>query len=430
MLSLRSRRLVAPSLQMGAGLVVFGIAGYVFVALTGRTLPKAEANLALAFYFVVNVAGPGVFAALEQVASRSTSRALAAGRPVGPELRKVLRAGAILVAVVTGLLVLLAPVLVGATLHGDWVVFAAVLTTPALNGALHLVRGQLAGSRRFGGYSAVLAIEGAARMVLCLGLAVAGADHAWVYAAAYQISTVVAVLAGLAWLRARRPAEPVEPVEPTAEDTTIGRSLAALSVATLFAQLLPNIAPLAVTSRLAEDSAVALAFGQAAVIARIPVLLFFPVLTMLLPSLTAAVTRGDLALFARRMRLLLAGIVGAGIPGVALFVAIGPWVLRTFLATPQPPDTGIMLLLGTSTVVLIAAYAVQPALVALGRDRVVTVGWVVGSVVTLGLALLLPDAVTAAAIGQLLGPGLTLLIVLHGLLRELRSDSRPAVATR
>jgi hypothetical protein len=60
--------------------------------------------------------------------------------------------------------------------------------------------------------------------------------------------------------------------------------------------------------------------------------------------------------------------------------------------------------------------------VALGRDRVVTAGWAIGSVVTLAVALLPFDAVTMAAAGQLIGPGLTFLVVLLGLRAGLRAE--------
>jgi O-antigen/teichoic acid export membrane protein len=421
---------------MAGGLLVFAVAGYAFVALTGRTLSKGEANLAISFYFLVNVFGPGIFAALEQVASRTTSRALTANLPLGAALRRVRRAGGWLVGTVMVLLVLLAPVMVGTTLHGDWVLYGLVLATPAINAALHLARGQLAGLRRFGHYAAVLAIEGAARLVFCVLLVAGHTDVAWIYGVAYLAASVAALLAAMVWLRADGPAGSGSgdgggdgSGNGSAGDgggdggggEPVGKSLAALAVATLFAQLLPNIAPLVVTSRMAEDSAVALAFGQAAVIARIPLLLFFPIQTMLLPNLTAAVTRGALDVVARRMRLFLAGIVGFGAVAAVLFVLLGPWVLRTFLSATVDLDASTMLLLATSTVVLIAACAVQPALVALRRDRVVTAGWAAGSAVTLGLGLLLADPVDGAAIGQVVGPGLTLLVALLGLRAGLRS---------
>lgn len=407
--SLRSRSAV-PSVQMGLGLLVFGIAGYAFVALTGRTLSKSEANLAISFYFLVNVVGPGIFAALEQVASRATSRALAGGRPLGPALRRVRVAGAGLVGAVTAAVLLLAPVLIGTTLHGDWALYGLVLATPAINAALHLARGRLAGLRRFGAYAGVLATEGTARVVLCVLLLLGHTGAAWIYGVAYLAASVAALLAALLWLRPDS-----GPAGDTGGGEPVGMSLAALALATLFAQLLPNIAPLAVTSRMAADSAAALVFGQAAVIARIPLLLFFPIQTMLLPNLTAAVTRGELRLVARRMRLILAAILGLGAAASVIFVLLGPWILRTFLSAPVDLNASTMLLLSASTVILVAACAVQPALVALRRDRVVTAGWAAGSAVTLGLALLLADPVDAAAIGQVAGPALTLLVVFLGL---------------
>jgi O-antigen/teichoic acid export membrane protein len=188
-----------------------------------------------------------------------------------------------------------------------------------------------------------------------------------------------------------------------------------------------------VTSRLAQDSAVALAFGQAAVVARIPLLLFSPVQTMLLPGLTAAVTRGELRTVARRVALTLAAIAVSGTLAVVVFVLLGPWVLRTFLHTTTDLGAVILLLLATSTVVVIAAYAVQPALVALGRDRVVTAGWALGTAVTLTLALLPGDAVSLGAFGQLAGPALTLVVVLLGLRAGLRAPAQgmpePVAAT-
>jgi O-antigen/teichoic acid export membrane protein len=404
---------------MAGGLLVFGIAGYAFVALTGRTLTKSEANLAISFYFLVNVVGPGIFAALEQVASRATSRALAAGLPLGPALHRVRRAGAGLAGAVMALVLLLAPIMIGTTLHGDWALYGLVLATPAINAALHLARGQLAGLQRFGRYAGVLAIEGTARVIFCVLLVFGDTGAAWIYGVAYQAASVAALLVAVIWLRSDSPAGAASRTGGEA----VGKSLAALAFATLFAQLLPNIAPLAVVSRMAEDSALALAFGQAAVIARIPLLLFFPIQTMLLPNLTAAVTRGELGLVARRMRLILAGIVGFGAVAAVLFVLLGPWVLRTFLSATVDLDTDTMVLLAASTVVVIAACAVQPALVALRRDRVVTVGWAAGSAVTLGLALLLADPIDAAAIGQVVGPGLTLLVVLLGLRAGLRAPS-------
>lgn len=399
---------------MAGGLLVFGVAGYAFVTLTGRDLPKGEANLAITFYFLVNVVGPGIFAALEQVTSRATSAALAAGEPVHVALRRARRAGVGLVAVVMALLVLLTPILVDTTLHGDWALYALILATPAIMATLHFARGQLAGRQRFGKFAGVLTIEGGARAVLSVLLVFAGATTAWIYGVAYLAAVVLAAVAAFVWARAEDP-----DAGQHAEHPPLTKSLAALSLATLFSQLLPNIAPLVVASRLPGDSAIALAFGQAAVVARIPLLLVFPIQTMLLPNLTAHATRGELDHLAVKVKRFLVAIVSVGAVGAVGFVLLGPWVLRTFLSARVDLETSIMVLLAVSTVALIAASAVQPALVALGSDRVVTAGWAIGSAVTLALGLLPGDAVWLAALGQLIGPGLTLVVVLLGLRAKL-----------
>lgn len=432
------QRAVRPPVQMALGLGVFGLAGYVYVAVTGAALADSEANLAIAFYFIVNVVGPGVFYALEQVTSRATSSARAAGHPLSAALRRAGSAGAGLVATVMAGLLLLAPVLGGITLHDDWRLYAQVLATPVIAGALHLVRGQLGGLQRFSGYAMTLAIEGVARIALSLLLALAGVDDAWLYGIAYLGGSVLAILAGLALLRRGERGRSARASHGSADEARdapvpgsgpgVGKGLAALAVANLFAQLLPNLAPLAVASRLAEDSAVALAFGQAVVIARIPMLLFFPVQTMLLPSLSSAVTKGEFRAVARLTNVVMLAVGAFGAAWTVLFVTLGPWVLRTFLGTTAALDTVIMFLLPVSTIVIIWAAAVQPALLALHRDHIVSGAWAIGSAVTLGLVLLPGDPVVAATVAQLVGPGLTLLVGVLALRSGLlaRASRQPA----
>ncbi|HEU5473346.1 MAG TPA: hypothetical protein VFV67_22105 [Actinophytocola sp.] len=407
-------------------MLILAAAGYVFVACTGHGLPPEEANLAITFYFLANIVGPGIFGALEQVANRSTSRALTGGLSLGAELHRVRRAGIGLAAVVTALLVLLAPILGGRTLHGDWGLYCLVLAIPVINAAQHRVRGQLVGLGRLDRFGGMLAVEGIARVLFCIPLLCTGVGSAWVYGSTYLAATAVALLVGTTWLRTELMAEPGRATPGTAHP--VGRSLAALSCATLFAQMLPNIAPLAVSSQLAPDSTIALAFGHAVVVARIPVLLFFPITTVLTSHLTAAVTRREFAVVGRTIRLALAAIAGIGLVGTILFVLVGNWVLRTFMSSPVSLSGPTMTLLAASTMTMVAAAAVQPGLIALGRDKVVTFGWALGSASTLAWASLPQDPVDAAAVGQVIGPGLTLLLGLLGIRAGLR-DVAVAVPT-
>lgn len=411
--SVRSK-LFSPPVLMAAGLGVFGLAGYLFVTLTGRTLTTEEGNHALAFYFLVNVVGPGIFYALEQVVSRSVSSAIASGHALRPVIRKMCTGGAALVAAVVAGLLLLSPYLLPKTLYGDWGLFLEVLATPAILAALSIVRGALAGLQRFSGYGVTLMVEGGARIAVTVLLVVAHAPSAWMFGAGFLASSLIAAFAGLLWLRAAPGGDPRVP----GTVPLLTKALAALAVANLLAQLLPNLAPLIVNSSLGEKSLVALVFGQAVVIARIPQLAFSPVQTMLLPALTAAVTRRDFGFVKRRITLTLGVVTALGLVYSVAFVLLGGWVLRTFMGKDPSVLSGpVMAMLAFSTVVLIGVFSVQPALVAMGHDRTVTVGWALGTAATFGVALLPGDVPTMAAAGQVIGPVLTLTFVLFSFVR-------------
>ena len=447
-----SRALRTPAAQMAAGMMVLAASGYAFVVLAGRALPKDQATLATSVYFLVNVVGPGVFFALEQVASRTTAAALATGGELGLVARRAYRSGLKLLAAEMVGLGALAPLLGAKTLHGDWPLYGVVLAMPVISVHLHLGRGRLAGMRRFGGYAVTLAAEGGGRVVLCLAAAAAGASSAWLLGLAYVLPSALA--AGFGLLAAHRDAQhspahatpaAFPPASVTAADplpastapvsaapagtmgsvADLGQNIAALALASLFSQLLPNIAPLAVNSRLPVSSATALAFSQAAVVARIPLLLFQPIQAMILPGLSAAAARGNLGAVRARSRQVLAVTSGIGLAGAVGFVLLGSWVLKTFFGTTAPASMAVLLMLALSTVVLMVAYTIQPALVAVGGDHWVMAGWVAGSVLTGTLALLPYSPVLAAAVGQLVGPALTAAVLCRALVIRLRRPPAP-----
>jgi O-antigen/teichoic acid export membrane protein len=424
-----ARVLRTPAAQMATGMVVFAGSGYAFVVLAGRSLPKDQATLATSVYFLVNVIGPGIFFAVEQVASRTTAAALATGGELGPVTRRAYRSGLRLLAAVMVILGALAPLVGTRTLHGDWPAYAVVLAMPVISVHLHLARGRLAGTRRFGDYAATLAVEGAGRIALCLAAAVAGADSAWLFGLAYIVPSAVA--AGFGLLAARRatlPSAGTALADNAARGGDLGRGMAALALASVACQLLPNIAPLAVNTRLPAASSAALAFSQAAVVARIPLLIFLPIQAMILPGLSAAAARGDLASVRAKARQVITVTSGVGLAGALAFVMLGSWALRTFFATTELVGLGVLIILALSTVVLMAASTLQPALVAVGGDRWVMAGWVAGSVVTGTVALLPFAAIPAAAVGQMLGPTLTASVLASALLIRLRLQARTAAA--
>jgi O-antigen/teichoic acid export membrane protein len=411
---------------MGGGLLVVGIAGYGFIALTGRTLSTSDAAAVSSLYLMINIIGPGVFVALEQETSRSVSATLAAGGQAAPIAR---RAAALAGLMLVGLLVVLAaisPVLVDRALGGRWSLFAAVLLGTVTSAMVYLARGVLGGSRRFAGYSATLAFEGAARLLPCVAVAVSGAPDATVYALLFAAGSAIGAVAGTPWLRGLDKAVVTDSVEPVGSLGRMASATLVLAGSTLLSQLVANLAPIVVSSRLAGDTATAAAFTSAFILVRIPFFLFAPVQAMLLPTLTAAATTGRFGDFRRALRLILTAIAAVGIPGAIASLLIGPPAVQVLFGAHVRLSGPLLGLLGIGTIALMVAQVLQPALVALGRHRAVTTSWLLGSVVLTGLLFLPGNPVHAAAAAQLIGSAVVVAGMAWAVASELRARSTPA----
>lgn len=419
---------------MGGGLLVVGIAGYGFIALSGHTLSAADSSVVSSLYLMLNIIGPGVFVALEQETSRSISSRLAQGGQAGPVAR---RAANLALVILVGLLVVLAaisPVLVSRALGGHWSLFAAVLLGTATSAMVYLARGILGGTRRFVGYSATLGLEGAARLLPSVIVALSGAPNAAAYGLLFAAGSAFGALAGTPWLRRLDTAGAGDLVgldgqlaglDP-APDTLARMAGATLVLAgsTLLSQVVANVAPIVVAARMVADPATAAAFTSAFILVRIPFFLFAPVQAMLLPTLTAAATKGQLDVFRRTLRLILTAIAAVGIPGALLSLFVGPWAVQILFGAHVRLSGPMLGVLGVGTIGLMIAQVLQPALVALGRHRSVTTSWLLGSVVLVGLLFLPGDPIHAAVLAQLLGS----VFVVGGMSRALSAELRSRAA--
>jgi O-antigen/teichoic acid export membrane protein len=412
---------------MGGGLLVVGIAGYGFIALTGHTLSAADSSVVSSLYLMLNIIGPGVFVALEQETSRSISSQLARGGRAAPVARRAANLAAVLLVALLVVLAAVSPVLVSRALGGHWSLFVAVLLGTATSAMVYLVRGVLGGTRRFVGYSATLGLEGAARLLPSVIVALSGAPNAAAYGLLFAVGSAFGAIAGTPWLRRLDTADVTEPVGlaglPEAGDTLVRMAGATLVLAgsTLLSQVVANVAPIVVAARLVADPATAAAFTSAFILVRVPFFLFAPVQAMLLPTLTAAATKGRLEVFRRTLRLILTAIAAVGVPGALLSLFVGPWAVQVLFGAHVRLSGPILGVLGVGTIGLMIAQVLQPALVALGRHRSVTTSWLLGSVVLIGLLFLPGDPIHAAVLAQLLGSVFVVGGMARALLVELRS---------
>lgn len=412
--------------HLAVGLGVLGAAGYAFVAVVGHVFegPAGAAALSalISLYLLVNIIGPGVFAALEQETSRAVSAAVAFDEPLRPIAR---RAGVLAVRsfAALALLVLLAwPLFLGRVLDDRLALLGALLVAVAGSGAVYWARGVLGGQQRFTAYARTLYVEGAVRLLPCVVLLVLAVQAPGAYGLAFALGSAVAALSVLPALRL----PPAAATDQRVAD--MGRSLSYLTVATALSQLLANLAPVVVTYRLPDDLVTASVFGSTFVLARIPLFLFAPVQAVLLPQLTQAATLGHLDELSRRLRRIVALVVAVGALGVAICAVAGPWAAEQLFNTAFRPTAGTVALLATATLVMMTALVVQPTLIALRRQRVVTGAWIAGSVVFLALLVLPIDPVTAALLAQLAGPSVVLVVLATGVIRALRERAAIPVA--
>jgi O-antigen/teichoic acid export membrane protein len=413
-------RRVGTAAHLAAGLAVLGAAGYAFVAVVGHvfdTPADAPALSALiSLYLLVNLIGPGVYAALEQETSRAVSAATARGETLRPIAR---RSAQLALWCFAGLLVLVLagwPLLLGPVLDHRPGLLAALVVSIAGSAGVYWVRGLLGGQQRFAGYAATLYVEGAVRLLpglLLFALAVGTPEP---YGLAFALGSAVAALCVLPVLRLGAGS----PVTVTG----MGRSLGYLAVAIALSQALANLAPVVVSYRLPADPLLAAGFGTTFVLARIPLFLFAPVQAVLLPKLTRAATLGRHDELVRRLRQALALVTGVGAVGVLGCALLGPWAAQVLFHTAIRPGTVTVTLLAAATWVMMTALVVQPTLVALGRQRQVTVGWVAGSVVFLALLAAPVDPIAAALAAQLAGPAVVLAVLGVGVARTLGARAR------
>jgi O-antigen/teichoic acid export membrane protein len=410
---------VAP---VGIGLGLLGLSAYAVLGFAGHALTPRQYSAVASLYLLTAVVGPGVFVAVEQETSREVSRRIAAGLGTFPVARAAMLVSAGLTALVAATLLALSPLLVHRVFDGSWALLVAALVAVGGAAAVYLLRGLFAGQRRYGWYAATLGAEGLGRLVPCVALAALGIASTAGYGFAFALGTAVAAVATVGWMRPGT-------AGPAVVLTGMARSVGFLAGASTLTLLVANIAPVVVTARLTTEPLIVASFVSLFVLARIPLFLFGPMQAFLLPALTHAVERRDAARVRDRLRLVL-GVVGAvglfGAVGAALF---GPWAARVLFDAPATMSALVAGLLGLSTVFMMIAQVLQPALVALGEHRAATTAWLIGTT-AFGALLFAPVPPLGAVVAaQLAGPAIVVLVMAVSLrtgLAQLAVSSAPA----
>lgn len=381
-----ARQVPANVLWVGAGIGVYGLSSFAFLAIAAQTLGNGAPYTALALLWtLLNAIGIGLYLPVEQETGRSIVSRHSLGRPTAAALRVPLRYAG------TSLLVVAAVVALGNGWFTDVVfdgqagmtwMFVVALAGMAL---AYQARGVLAGVGRFPRYGLQLGIDGLLRVAGAAVLAATGQDGALGFAAVLALAPVVAT--GATLLRTG----PLLTRGPALQTSTF---IVPLVLASITSQALANAGPVAaqLLKGPGEESAAA-NLVNALTVARIPLFLFAAVQAVFLPRLAHFVARDERREFVGSLRtatLLTAAIGALGVVAAAL---VGPQVVTVLFGDDFAIERGAIVLLALSAAAFMNAQVLVQGLLARSRDVAAAGSWSVG-LVALVLALAIPLPLT------------------------------------
>jgi O-antigen/teichoic acid export membrane protein len=373
------RLLPTGTLQVGAGLMVFGGAAYVQLAVAGHSLSTRGMAAMSVLWSVVFLLGLGLFFPVEQELIRHVADRVAAGEGVLPVVRRaaILTGGILLLTLVP--LAAAARPLADELFDGDLGMVAALGTAFVALAVVSVSHGVLAGSGRFGAYGGQLAIDGGLRIACAVGLGVAGVHSPLLFALILTAAPLTAVIATC------RPVLSELHPGPTITWKLMCRGLALLIASTLLAQLIVNIGVVNAKLLSPANAAVVSALLSAIILARVPLFIFASLQASLLPGLAGAIAVGERSLF---RRLVIRAVIVVGVLGLAgglIAVIIGPWLVEVMFNAHRilgPADFGW---LAAGTLFYMLAMVLGQGAMALSRHRDQLLAWIAGTAVLIAI---------------------------------------------
>src|SRR5215210_441288 len=385
----RARRSFDGAALLSGATLASGVFAYAYHVLAARVLgPEAYGLVAVlwaALFLLVVV----LFRPLEQTTSRALADRLARGQEVRSVLRAMLRIY-LVVAVAVGIAGVAGWNLIAEELFlGDDFFVGALLIGLGAYGISYVLRGVCAGAGWFNGYALLLVADGAARLAIVLPLVVVASRDlaAAAMVAAAVASVVLPVVVG------RRVLTPLTASGP-GQAFHVGAAVAFAWPAAVIAvadQVLVNGGPLLVMLGGGEDvGKVAGLVFAATMLVRIPVFVFQGLATSLLPNLTRLHAASEPALFRRAVLRAAGGLAACAALIVVTVSLVGPEAMQLVYGSEYQVGRLELALLGVGVGCYLATSTFSQALLALDRGRIAAAGWVVSSVIFLGVYFLAP----------------------------------------
>jgi O-antigen/teichoic acid export membrane protein len=365
------RRVARDSAALAAGSTGAGLLAYAFFALATRSLGADGAAPVSVLWSYWTIAA----AVLTFTVQHWTIRTLAHDGHEGTVAKSLPR-----IAALAGLLAALAGLVAFAFRQGLFndggmaypAMVAAITIGSFFTG---LVRGALAGRRRYVATAASLVAENVFRVLMAAGLAVGGGGTE-----AFGVALVVGPLTGLVWVSSLRFTHGPLDTPAVRNPLTLASGIAGGS---LIAQTVLTSAPVVLAASGGAPEEITSLFLALAVW-RAPYLVALGVTPQLTAVLTRFVLRGQSARVARVRALTVVGVSGAS----ALAALAGLTVMQPILALAFGEDVEMdawaLAALGIGTAVALGNLVLLLMLLALGRSGVATGAWTLAVTVAAG----------------------------------------------
>lgn len=420
----------ASFLAIGVGLT--GVITYVYFFIASHVLSKPDYGQITVLWSAVFITISTLYRPVEQLLSRHIAEHRTKGEPIGGTARNaaLIQLGLSLTFAVVAL-ALRGPIQDG-VLEGNetlyWVFFGAVL----FYAASYFARGFLAGSQRFGLFTALILSESCFRTIFAVLVAVSILSGQSAVAvgivAAPALSLIVVPFAFARRARSAPPRPKESAEEKPAVSMAHGTGFAAAVLVIMFSeQAFLNAGPLVV--RALEGASQAGFIFNVLMIARAPLQLFQAVSTSILPHLTRLHTSGTEEgerEFHGSVRMVLLGIA-AFVAFTALVVLIaGPALMQLAFSNKFTYDREGLLLVTFGMGLYLSSVTVNQACVAQGQVRRAALRWIVCAALFIGwnFVPLVGDEYRRVEFGFLLAAGalFSLLYYVYRHPRERRED--------
>ncbi|MEI7594053.1 MAG: hypothetical protein WCK41_12660 [Actinomycetes bacterium] len=383
------------ALPVAVGLVVNGVATYVFLGIASRTLSAAEYSAVGVFWALMFAVGNGIMQPLEQEVARAVSARRAAGVGAGPVVKRAVVIG-IGFSIVVSIIVVICHKLFEGWFNQDEMLVVAFVIGLVGFCAGHLTRGTLSANRRYPAYAMFFGADGIARVVLAVVLAVLGVAVAGPFGLVMACTPFIGV--GVALFRQRGLIDP----GPEAPWSELTRNLGWLLMGTVSISLVVQGGTIAVGILAGPDQQGAAGqFLNGLQTARIPLFLFQAVLASLLPQLSHLAGSGNFDDFIAALRRLVLTILGFGVLTTIAAGIFGPYVIQIVFGTASTLSGRDLALLAGAFILIMATICLDQGLIALGAHSRMAIGWLLALIVSVVVTALGNDLFLRVELGLL-----------------------------